>query len=99
MIAGFLEEIGCTGYAFPRMRGVMNALTASIILGVLWAAWHLPVIDYLGTATLHGAYWFRFFVAFATAMTAMRLLICWIYAHTESILLTQLLHASSTGRW
>ncbi len=30
-------------------------------------------------------------------MTAIRVLICWVYVHTESILLAQLLHATSTG--
>jgi hypothetical protein len=30
-------------------------------------------------------------------MTAMRVLIAWIYTNTKSVLLCQLLHASSTG--
>ena len=73
--AGFFEEIGWMGYAYPKMRGQQNGLAPAIFLGLLWAAWHLPVIDYLGTATPHGAYWFRYFLAFAAAMTAMRVLI------------------------
>jgi len=60
-------------------------------------AWHIPVIDYLGTSTPHGAYWFPFFLAFTAAMTAMRVLIAWIYSNTNSVLVAQLLHASSTG--
>ena len=64
---------------------------------MLWGTWHIPVIDYLGTSTPHGAYWFPFFLAFAAAMTAMRVLIAWIYSHANSVLLAQLLHASSTG--
>jgi hypothetical protein len=52
---------------------------------MLWAIWHLPVIDYLGTATPHGAYWFSFLLAFSVAMTAMRVLICWIYINTKSV--------------
>jgi membrane protease YdiL (CAAX protease family) len=95
--AGFFEEIGWTGYAFPRMRDAMGPLKASIILGLIWSAWHIPVIDYLGTATPHGSFWLPFFLAFAAAMTAMRVIICWIYTHTGSVLLAQLLHAVSTG--
>lgn len=95
--AGVLEEIGWMGYAFPRMRSQTNWLVASILLGLLWGMWHLPVIDYLGTATPHGEYWFRFFAAFILAMTAMRVLICWLYANTKSVLLAQLMHVSSTG--
>jgi membrane protease YdiL (CAAX protease family) len=97
IVAGFFEEIGWMGYAFPKMRWEHNALTASVSLGLLWAVWHLPVIDYLGTATPHGEYWFRFFLAFAVAMAAVRVLIGWVYTNTKSVFLTQCLHASSTG--
>jgi membrane protease YdiL (CAAX protease family) len=97
LVAGFFEEIGWMGYAFPRMRDAVGPFTASIILGLLWSAWHLPVIDYLGTATPHGSYWLPFFLAFTAAMTAMRVIIAWVYMHTRSVLLAQLLHATSTG--
>ena len=95
--AGFLEEIGWMGYAFPKMRSESNGLAPSILLGLLWALWHLPVINYLGTAVPHGAYWLPFFLAFSLAMTAMRVLIAWIYTNTNSVLLAQLMHVSSTG--
>jgi membrane protease YdiL (CAAX protease family) len=95
--AGFLEEIGRMGYAFPKMRSGSNGLAPGILLGLLWALWHLPVINYLGTATPHGAYWLPFFLAFSLAMTAMRVLIAWIYTNTKSVLLAQLMHVSSTG--
>jgi uncharacterized protein len=96
-VAGFFEEIGWMGYAFPKMHWGHSALTTSISLGLLWSAWHLPVIGYLGTAIPHRAYWFRFFLAFALVMTAMRVLIVWAYTNTKSVFLTQCLHASSTG--
>jgi membrane protease YdiL (CAAX protease family) len=95
--AGFLEEIGWMGYAFPKMRSESNGLVPSILLGLLWAVWHLPVINYLGTATPRGAYWLPFFLAFSLAMTGMRVLIAWIYTNTKSVLLVQLMHVSSTG--
>src|ERR1700757_3584116 len=95
--AGFLEEIGWMGYAFPKMRSESDGLVPSILLGLLWALWHLPVINYLGTATPHGEYWLTFFLAFTLAMTAMRVLIAWIYSNTKSVLLAQLMHVSSTG--
>jgi uncharacterized protein len=95
--AGYLEEIGWMGYAFPKMRLQDNALAPSILLGLLWSIWHLPVIDYLGTATPHRTYWLPFFLAFTAVMTAMRVLICWTYSNTRSVLLAQLMHISSTG--
>jgi len=96
-VAGFFEEIGWMGFAFPKMRGKDNFFAPAILLGLLWGTWHIPVIDYLGTSTPHGALWLPFFLAFTVAMTAMRVLIAWIYSNTNSILLSQLLHAASTG--
>jgi membrane protease YdiL (CAAX protease family) len=97
LLAGLFEEIGWMGYAFPRMRRYWGAFASAALLGVLWGIWHLPVIDYLGAATPHGAYWFPFFLAFTVAMTAMRALIAFLYARTNSVLLAQLMHASSTS--
>jgi len=95
--AGFLEEIGWMGFAFPKLCLQRNALSSSVILGVLWSIWHLPVMDYLGTATPHDAYLPSFFVVFGVAMTAIRVLIAWAYTNTRSVLIAQLMHVSSTG--
>jgi len=95
--AGFLEEIGWTGFAFPKMSSKQNFIKASLLLGFLWGLWHLPVIDFLGVATPHGEYLLLFFLAFIAVLTAIRVLIAWIYINTKSILLAQLMHAVSTG--
>jgi len=95
--AGLCEEIGWTGFAFPQMRAQQSALGAAVWLGVLWGLWHLPVINFLGAAAPHRQYWFAFFLAFTFAMAAMRVLIAWIYTGTNSVLLAQLMHISSTA--
>ena len=95
--AGFFEEIGWMGFAFPRISRTYSALSSAILLGVIWGCWHLPVIDYLGTATPHGSYKLPYFIAFTCAMTAVRVIIAWTYTNTKSVLLAQLLHMSSTG--
>ena len=97
LVAGLLEEIGWTGFAFPALLRSFRPLPAALVLGLLWSLWHLPVVDYLGAATPHGAWWLPYFLSFAVAMSAMRVLICWVYSNTGSVLLAQLLHASSTG--
>ena len=97
LLPGFFEEIGWTGYAFPKMREKHSALATSLLLGVLWGLWHAPVVDSLGAATPHGVYWAPFFLAFVAILTAMRVLIAWVYSNTNSVLLAQIMHASSTG--
>jgi len=95
--AGIFEEIGWMGFAYPKLAARKTAVGAAVVLGVLWSAWHLPVMDFLGVATPHRDYWLPFAMAFALAMTAMRVVIAWAYRNTGSVLLAQLLHIVSTG--
>jgi membrane protease YdiL (CAAX protease family) len=97
LVAGFCEEIGWTGFAYPRMRARLGWLPAALLLGVLWGLWHLPVVDSLGAASPHGSWWPEFFAAFIAVLIAIRVLIAWTYEHTASLRMAQLLHASSTG--
>lgn len=41
LVAG--EEVGWRGFALPRLLGRMGPWAASAVLGLLWAAWHLPL--------------------------------------------------------
>ena len=50
-----------------------------------------------GAASPHGIYWLPFFLAFIAVVTAMRVIIAWVYSNTQSLLLAPLMHASSTG--
>jgi uncharacterized protein len=97
VLAGFFEEVGWTGFAYPRMRSRFGALRGALLLGLLWGAWHLPVVDALGAASPHGPVWLAFFASFVTMVIALRVLIAWVYNSTGSLLMAQLLHASSSG--
>jgi uncharacterized protein len=94
---GVVEEIGWTGFAFPKMRLKQSALGAGILLGLLWGLWHAPVVDCLGGAAPHGGYWVPFFLSFIAIVAALRVLIVWIYSNTNSLLLAQLMHTSLTA--
>jgi membrane protease YdiL (CAAX protease family) len=47
------EEIGWTGFALPRLQERYGPLLASVILGVLWALWHLPAYFVSGQVVDH----------------------------------------------
>jgi membrane protease YdiL (CAAX protease family) len=95
--AGLLEELGWTGYAFRGLRLRMDLFASGITLGALWAVWHIPVVDFLGAASPHGKFLFLFFLSFSSILVAMRILVSWVYENTHSVLLTQIMHTSSTG--
>lgn len=96
LVAGSIEEVGWMGFAYPMMRSKWSILRASIYLGVLHALWHI-VPDFLGNYHALGGYWFPYFMGFSVFVIALRVLIVWVYANTGSLLLAQLMHASSTG--
>ena len=50
LIAGPLaEEPGWRGTAYPRLRASLSRLQAGLLLGVVWAVWHLPLFFVPGT--------------------------------------------------
>ena len=46
--AGLGEELGWTGFLTPRLQARYSALVSSIIRGVLWGFWHIPLFIYSG---------------------------------------------------
>lgn len=95
--AGLLEEIGWTGYALPKFLGTRTPFGAALIMGPVWGLWHAPVVDFLGAAYPHGNYWVPFFLAFVAIVSAVRVLLVWVYTRSESVPACQLMHISLTG--
>jgi membrane protease YdiL (CAAX protease family) len=42
VIVGLFEELGWRGFALPRLQESHSALRAALLLGAIWAVWHLP---------------------------------------------------------
>jgi membrane protease YdiL (CAAX protease family) len=83
------EEVGWRGYALPRMAARLGFGPASIVLGVLWGLWHLPLFF------VPGEYYGQPFFVFALGITALSVAIAWLYARTNgSLLLTMLMHSA-----
>ena len=43
-LAGTGEEPGWRGFALPRLQEQLSPVRATLVLGVLWALWHLPLL-------------------------------------------------------
>jgi membrane protease YdiL (CAAX protease family) len=84
------EEVGWRGYALPAsLQARHGALLSSLILGVLWALWHLPL--FFNPDTLYGNLPFVLFLAYLVPFT---ILITWVFNSTGgSVLLAMIFHA------
>lgn len=84
------EEIGWRGFALPRLGARLGLGRASILLGIIWAAWHLPLFFLPGTDKTGQS-----FTVYLLQVTALSVAIAWLYAHTQgSLLLAMLMHAA-----
>jgi uncharacterized protein len=96
-LAGFFEEIGWSGFATPRMLQRYGVLSAGLLLGVLWGVWH-GMAGFIGSTPGQEAFWLVEFILFwVVTLTAYRILMTWVYSHTGSILVAQIMHAFFTG--
>jgi membrane protease YdiL (CAAX protease family) len=88
---GLGEELAWRGFALPRLLASYNAFVASLILGVLWAAWHLPLVWTEGGPLYQQPFWLLLL-----DITAKSILFTWVFLHTRgSVLLAALLHATT----
>jgi membrane protease YdiL (CAAX protease family) len=87
------EEIGWRGYALPRLSDHFGLASASVILGMIWACWHLPL--FLVPA---GDTFGQSFPLYLLQVTALSVAAAWLYWRTNgSLLLVMLLHASANN--
>ena len=83
------EEVGWRGYALPALQARYNALIASLILGVMWALWHLPV--FFNPDTLYSNLPFLQFLAY---IVPFAVLTTWVFNSTGgSVLMAMFFHA------
>jgi len=96
LIGGGNEEPGWRGFALPRLEERYAPVPATLILGVVWAFWHLPQL----VADPNAVYSFAWLVNELPGIVlrvinivGFAFLLTWIYNGTESVLLALLLHA------
>lgn len=72
LVAAIGEELGWQGYAYERLRARSGALASALILGVIWALWHVVPNLQIG----HGAGWILWE---CLGIVATRVIIVWLY--------------------
>ena len=74
VIGGGQEEFGWRGYAQEPLQERIGIIPASLVIGVIWGIWHLPL--WFMTDDLHSAY---SFLAFVMMTTSISIIYAWLY--------------------
>jgi membrane protease YdiL (CAAX protease family) len=99
VVVGFLsgplfEEPGWRGFALPRLQSQMGALRGTLLLGVMWSAWHLPQFLVPEWANENGGLSPTLVVTFLLMVVAIAPIMTWLYNSTRgSLLLVMLAHS------
>lgn len=87
------EELGWRGYVLDRLQSKRNALSSSLILGILWVIWHLPLFFIAGTyqhdEVVFGS--LRFWLCFVLSTMAVSILMTWVYNNNRRSTLSAVL--------
>ena len=84
------EEIGWRAYALPRLAKRFGFAKAGLILGPIWACWHLPLFLIPGVGASGGSA-----PIFVLGVTALSVAFAWLYGNTNgSLVPVILLHSA-----
>lgn len=91
VIGGGQEEFGWRGYAQEPLQEKIGVIPASLVIGVIWGIWHLPLWFMAGD--LHGAY---SFLAFVMMTTSISIVYAWLYNSSgKKLIVVIFFHAMS----
>ena len=95
---GLPEEIGWRGFALPRMQQRYGPLGGTLLLGVLWAFWHLLYFftpDHGGGPGVASTTLIKNFALFFMLVMAMSIIFTWVFNKTKgSILVASIMHTA-----
>ncbi|MGD8731052.1 MAG: type II CAAX endopeptidase family protein [Anaerolineales bacterium] len=85
------EELGWRGYALDGLLSRFPAWSASLLLGVVWAAWHIPLFFIAGTYQAQIGFWGLEFWKFVLEILADSILLTWVFNNTNRSTLSAIL--------
>lgn len=88
---GLNEEPGWRGFAQTRLNDRYGALRASLLVGVIWAGWHLPY--FFAPVTPHSNFPLVNRLGWFGGILALSIILGWAYNSTGSVLVAMVLHA------
>jgi membrane protease YdiL (CAAX protease family) len=98
IFAGMGEEFGWRGFAMPRLQARYNALVSSLIVGLVWGIWHIPLFLTQGTTQsewLADAGWIPAVVGYTLFCMAWSIQYTWLFNNTKgSVLLAAVMHGA-----
>lgn len=94
IIGGGLEEIGWRGFLQPALQKKMSILNSTLLLGIFWAIWHLPLWFIPGS---NQASWS--FLNYFLTVIGLSFLLAVIFSKTKSIFLCIIFHAFINSFW
>jgi uncharacterized protein len=87
------EELGWQGYAYPSLGNRHTVFGSALILGIIWALWHVIPFVQMGRST-------NWIVWQLLSTVALRFIIVWLYENTgKSILIAVLFHTMINLTW
>ena len=91
---GGLEEPGWRGVAQPEMERLFPRALAAIVVGIIWAMWHLPLFYIPGVSQFGTS-----FPVFVLRVLGNAMILAWIYGRSNSVLLCTVFHAMRNAVW
>ena len=88
------EEFGWRGYAMSALMARTSWRVASVIIGVVWGLWHLPLFFMIGTTQSHMPV-----LVFMINIVAGSVLFGWLFVRTKGSVLPALVLHTSLNTW
>lgn len=101
LTTGLAEEPGWRDFALPLIQRRLGPTTGTLVLGIVWALWHLPLFFTawsLGGTDPSTTGWWGALAAFIAMCITISFVITWVFNHTkESLPVALLLHATNNN--